>query len=166
MYFLKTILALIVSLLLLTGCSENYEEYGFKSIEKDFSWCVVRAKLKGNEKYYGRTAIKSSPYRLVILLRSDTFMEGIIHISELKLVNTKTNMVVFNQDNIVEQPFKKDEYINTYLAYFSFDNIELEYEEMVLQMKFSLKQGDKTTEYKAEIFFEKDYRKFRRIRGV
>ncbi len=164
MKFLKIISFLIIALLLLTGCFSNYEEYGFKSIENEFSWGVVGAKLIGKEKYHRNTAIKSSPYELFIWFGSDTSMVGRIHISELKLVNAKTKTVVFNQKNITEKSIKK--YTNSFRAYFSFENIELEYEEVVLQMKFLIKQGDKITDYKTEIHFEKDYKKFRRIIGV
>ena len=80
-------------------------------------------------------------------------MKGVIHISELKLVNTETKTVVFKKDNIIEKPIQK--YANSYRAYFSFEDIKLEYVDIILQMKFTLKQGDKTSEYKAEIFFEK-----------
>ncbi len=171
MYFLKIIVTLSIGLLLLTGCSEVYEEYGFKSIENKFSWGAVGAKLKGKEKNNHNPAVRSSPYKLFIWFTSDTFLEGTIHITELKLVNAETKMVVFEQDNIVEKSFQKSKYVNEYnkyeyYTYYSFENIELEYEEMILQMKFSLKQGDKTTEYESEIFFEKNYRKFRRIIGV
>jgi hypothetical protein len=164
MHFFKITLVLVISLVLLTSCSEVYEEYGFKSIENDFSWGVVGAKLIGNEKYYRNTAIRSSPYELFIWFGSDTFMEGTIYISELKLINTETKMVVFKQDNIVEEPIQK--YTNSYRAYFSFEDIKLEYVDMILQMKFTLKQAEKTTEYETEIYFEKNYRKFRRIIGV
>lgn len=166
MHYLKITRTLIVCLLLLTGCSEIYEEYGFKSKEKEFNWGIVRAKLIGNDKYYRNEAIRSSPYELFISIGSDTFLEGVIHISTLKLVNTKTQMAVFEQANIIEKSIQKDGNINTYHAYFSFKNIRLEYDDMLLQMEFTLKQGNKTSENKAEILFEINYRKFRRIIGV
>lgn len=161
MHFLKIILALVISLLFLTSCSRNHEFYDFESKENVSSWGVVGADLIGKEKLLLNTVVRSSPYNLLIWFGSDTFMEGTIHISELKLMNTKTKMVVFEYGKIIEKPIQKD--MNSYTAYFSFKNLKLEYEEMVLQIEFLLKQGNKTTKHKAEIFFEKDYNKFRSI---
>lgn len=159
-------LFLIIGLLLLTGCYSRFEDYGFKSIENEFNWGVVRAQLTGKENYHTFTAIKSSPYELYISFSSETLKEGTIKITELKLINSKDEIVVFEQNNAIENPLQKDEYKHDYGTYFSFKNIKLEYVEMMLQMKFSLKQGDKTTEYEAEMFFEKNYRKFLRIKSV
>lgn len=161
MHFLKITLALVISLLLLTSCSRSHEFYDFESRENVFSWGVVGADLIGKEKLLHNTVVRSSPYNLLIWFGSDTVIEGTIHISGLKLVNTKTKMVVFKYDKIIEKPIQKD--VNSYTVYFSFKSLKLEYEEMVLQMKFLLKQSGKTAKYKAEIFFEKDYKKFRRI---
>lgn len=158
-------------IILITILFHNYKEYGFESTENKFSEGVVSTKLTGKERYHTFTAIKSSPYELFISFSSDTFIEGTIHISELKLVNTKTKMIVFGPDNIIEKSFQRSKYVNEYSkyeynTYYIFENIELEYEEMVLRMKFSLTQGDKTTEYKAEIHFEKNYREFIRLKSV
>jgi len=166
MRIFKIAIVLVFSLLLLTGCHSKLEDYGYKSTKNEFSWGWISVKLKGNEKNYGRTAIRSTPYRLNILFQSDKFLEGVIHISELKLVNNKNKMVVFELGNIIDKSFQKAEHVNTYLVYFSFKDIDLEYEEMLLQLKFTLKQGNKSTEYKTEILFEKNYRKFRRIIGA
>ena len=166
MNYLKTKLALIVCLLLLTSCFSYYKEYGFKSIENKFIWGVVRAKLIGKEKYHTFTAIKSSPYELYISFSSGILREGTIKITELKLINDKDENVVFERNIIIEKSIQKDEYKNDYYTYFLFKDIKLEYVDMILQMKFLLKQGDKTTEYKTEILFEKYYKSFLRIKGV
>lgn len=156
---------LIISLLLLTSCYSRFEDYGFKSIENKFDWGVVHARLTGKEKYHTFTAIKSSPYELYISFSSETLIEGTIKITELKLINAKDENVVLEQNNTLEKPLKVYKYKH-YGTYYLFKDIKLEYEEMVLLMKFSLKQDDKTTEYEAEMFFEKNYRKFLRIKSV
>ena len=161
MHFLKITMALVISLLFLTSCSRNHEFYDFESKENVLSWGVVGADLIGKEKLLHNTVVRSSPYNLLIWFGSDNFMEGTIHISKLKLTNTKTQMVVFEYGKIIEKQIQKD--VNSYTAYFSFKNLKLEYDKMVLQIEFLLKQGDKTTKHKAEIFFEKDYNKFRNI---
>ena len=161
MYFVKITLALIISLLFLTSCSRKHEFNDFKSIENIFSWGIVGADLIGKEKLLHNTVVRSAPYNLLIWFSSDTFMAGIIRISELKLINTKTKKVVFEYGKIIEKQIQKD--VNSYTVYFSFKNLKLEYEEMVLQVEFFLKKSDKTSKHKAEIFFKKDYKKFRRI---
>ena len=100
-------ITLIISLLLLPSCHQNYETYGFKSNENNFNWGVVGAKLIGNEKKQQNTIIESSPYELFLWFGSDTFMKGDIHIKNLKLVNAETKKVIFesvitanNKDNI------------------------------------------------------------------
>ena len=161
MPFLKLTLALVISLSFLTSCSRNHTFYDFESKENAFSWGVVGVDLIGKEKLLHNTVVRSSPYNLLIWFGSDTFMAGIIHISEIKLINTKTKKVVFEYGKVIEKQIQKD--VNSYTAYFSFKNLKLEYEEMVLQIEFLLIQGDKTIKHKAEIFFEKDYNEFRRI---
>lgn len=161
MKFLKITLTLSGCFLLLTGCFRYYEMYEFKSNEHKFKWGVVGAKLIGSEKVHRKTITKSSPYSLLIWFGSNKYMDGAIDISELTLVNFADQKVVFERYNIAEKPIQKDS--NIFRAYYSFKNIKLEHEDMVLQIKFSLNQGNQRTEYKADIFFEKDYQTFRRL---
>lgn len=165
MKFSRIVTSLIFCILFLIGCYRDYSVYGFKSEENNFSWGFVGAKLIGSEKLVRNTVIKSSPYELFIWFGSDTNNEGVIQILDLKLVNAKTKKVVLAQSNNTKKPIKK--YEANYRAYFSFKNIEIvEYAELSLQIKFLFNQDNKSTEYNTEIYFGKDYKKFRRILGV
>ena len=86
---LKIAIVLVISFSLLQGCYSILEDYGYKSVENEFGWGRVGAKLIGGEKNHGRTAIRRSPYELFIWFGSDNYMEGTIYISELKLDNVR-----------------------------------------------------------------------------
>ena len=152
--------------ILITMLFHNYEDYGFKSIKKEFSWGVVHTQLRGEDRYSTFTAVRSSPYELFVSFTAKTLKKGTVKINELKLINAKDGNVVFKQNNAIENLLQKGKYEHDYGTYFTFKNIESEYEKMVLQMKFSITQGNQTTEYETEILFEKDYKKSIRIKGV
>ncbi|VEN74186.1 conserved hypothetical protein [Candidatus Desulfarcum epimagneticum] len=175
MRFLRIFWILIVGLFLFSGCFQKYEIDGFKSAENKFHWGSVGGKLKGKMEMRNNTAVRRSPYELLIWFSSETPIEGIVQILGLKLTYAKSKKNIFNKDNIPEKRIKKytriikkpaEKHINDYTAYFSFKNINMEYSDVILQINFILKQGEKSTKYNAEIYFEKDYKKFKIIKGV
>jgi len=94
---------------------------------------------------------------LGIWFDSDSLIQGTVQIVELKLLDAQTRKVVFEKVNIPEQPFKKDKYQPIYGAYFSFKDLKLKYINKILKIKFSLKQGGKTTVYDTELSLKTDY---------
>jgi len=172
---LKILAIFIVSLCLLHSCFQKYEIDDFKSTENKFMWGTVGGKLKGKMELKNDIAVRSSPYELFIWFSSDAPLEGIIQILNLKLIYAKSGKMVFESNNIPEQYFKKDtmvikepvkKIIHTYDVYFSFKNISMEYSDVILQMDFILKQGGKSVEYNSEIYFEKDYKEFKMMKGA
>jgi hypothetical protein len=166
----KTFLTVVVtgvialSFLVYFGCSRNFKYYGFSSLENKFSWGLVEGKLIGRDTRVGNTDMKSSPYKLLLWFSSDKQLEGIIQITEIILINAKNNMVVFRNDEIVKESIEK--YSENFTAFFSFKGLELEYEEMELQLKFSLEQEGKSSKYDTTIYFKKDYKEYRRFLSV
>ncbi len=160
---IKTTL-LICFLLLLYGCFRNYDIYSFNSVEKNFEWGLVGAKLMGSETRKGNTIIKSSPYELFLWFGSETFMEGVVSIEDIKLLNKRTGNSVFIKNETPEKRIEKQ--TNLYRAYFSFENLKIPYENMELQMTFQLRQKNKSTKYKVSLLFKTEHQKFRRIIGV
>lgn len=163
-YRLEVIITILVLCSLLSACTRSYKVYDFVSKDNEFPWGVVGAKLIGKKKIINNTAIISSPYELYLWFGSNTFLEGTIHISNLKLFHSGTKTVVFEKYDIPEESIK--EYDSLYRAYFSLKNIELEYLDMVLLIKFTLRDEKNSKEYNSEIHFERNFKEFTRIIGV
>ncbi|PIE74474.1 MAG: hypothetical protein CSA18_04890 [Deltaproteobacteria bacterium] len=164
MKFIKITIILSFTLLFICGFYKNYIVYDYKPIETKFNWGIVGARLLGSEKESRNTITKGSPYELLVWFGSDTYIKGNIHINNLKLIyNNSDNVAFVKHDIMTESIVKKTE---NYRAYFSFNNIDISYDDMVLQIEFQLEQDGKLFDYITDLFFEKDYREFRRIIGV
>lgn len=157
------IIILVCFLLPLCGCFRNYDVYGFKTVEKNFEWGIVGAKLMGSESRKGNTIIKSSPYKLFLWFGSDTFMEGDISIEDIKLLNKRTGKHAFKGNALLESINKET---GGYFANFLIENIKIPYENTELQIRFQLRQKNKSVKYKVSLLFKTDHQKFRRIIGV
>lgn len=160
----RTITALVLCVLVLTGCSENCTFYDYKFVENGFDWGKISAKLSGSEKRNGFKVIKGSPYNLLIWFDLETPLEGSITISELKLIDAKTKSVSFEVNDNMKKPIEKSKL--DYGAFFPFKNIGADYNDMELHIKFSLNNADSSSEYNTIMYFQKDYKEFRRTRGV
>ena len=165
----KALVIIVVGILALSflfyfGCSRNFKHYGYSSIENKFPWGSVRGKLMGREARVGNSDIKGSPYKLLLWFGSDNQIDGIIHIEKIDLINLKTQKTVFKSDEPQVEPIKKDS--DSYRAFFSYNGLKLDYEEMVLQIKFSLEQDGKSSKYESKIYFKKDYKEYRRPLSV
>jgi len=147
--------------LLIAGCSQKYEIFGYKSEEKKFDLGFVGGSLKGSENKKGNTIIKRSPYNLSVWFGSDELLEGIIQITKIKITDLRTKQIVFVEDSTMEKPIVK--YTDSYMAFFEIKGIDLEYNEMVLQVEFVLKQENKSSTYSSELHFNKDYKKYRMV---
>lgn len=158
------IIGLLIGLFFLVGCYGTIENFGFKSKKVDFPWGQVQAKLQGSHHKKGNIDIRTSPYNLFVSFTNENPLEGAITISDLQLVRKQNGEILFVAEYLPQEPIKK--YKNNYGAYFSFRKIEMNYEEMQLIIHFQLKQKDKTSEYSAEIIFEKEYEKKRQLIGV
>lgn len=160
--------SLFCFLLLLIGCFWSYDVYGFKSVEKEFDWGVMGAKLIGSESRKGCKVVKNSPYELFLWFGSESFLEGSISIEDIKLINKRTGKTVFMENKVPEQSIEKQNALDgtSYFSFFSFENINMPHQDMRLQIVFQLKQHDNSTEYKINLLFKTDHQKFRRIVGV
>lgn len=166
MKILKSTIFIFIIVLTLSSCFKRYNVYGFKAENIRHSWGTLRANVKGTEYNGFFITTLSSPYTLRITFASESSIEGAIEISEIKLAYTDTKRTIFIKNDILPQPIKRYEYNPAYHAFFRFEDIDLEYENVVLWIKYSLIQGDKSTKYDAKINFVKDYQKFFRIIGV
>ncbi|MCK5235622.1 MAG: hypothetical protein KAR06_01445 [Deltaproteobacteria bacterium] len=174
----KVIFGLIVCmcLFLLVFYVFTYKEvrYEFKSkkIELDSITVNIRTmpKIYYSSNMFGRIAVFSSPYMLDVYVGSEKQpLEGTVHISKLKFVNKLTKKVIFEDNTIVDKQIRRysvTDYLTSNIEYyykadFEFKWIDLEFEDIVVYLEFSLIQGDKVTEYKTEILLEKDYKAYR-----
>ncbi|ABW66961.1 hypothetical protein [Desulfosudis oleivorans] len=162
MRYLFCITIIIISLLICIGCYQKFEVYGFKSEEKEFSWGKVGASLSGKKVIEGNTIIRRTPYDLEIWFVPFSLKEGTIKITELKIIKSKK--IIYQNDTSHEGVIKK--YAKDYMAFFLFENINIDYANIELQMKFILKENGNSMGYSTKIDFEKDYQKFRAIIGV
>lgn len=158
MRFLKLMSLTVISLALLSlpGCMQHYSVYGFKTAEKKFGWGAVGARLIGSRASYYVKVLVGSPYELFVWFEPENFMEGSVQITKLKLINAQTKQIFFEKNEVIEEFFRE----NDQLASFSFDNIDLEYVDFELQIEFLLKHGDRSTEYKTQVFLEKKYEEY------
>jgi len=155
---LSSIVALLVLCPLLASCTHPFRVYDFVAEESEFPLGVVSARLFGRGRMVNRTVIMGSPYTLTVWIGSRRFLEGTIHISDLKLLHARTRTVVFETTSILEKTIKQD--MSSFGVHFAFTNIELGYADMALLIRFSLRSENVLREYSAEIHFERDFKEF------
>ena len=103
-------------------------------------------------------------------------LKGTVRISKIKFTNNLTKKIAFESAEVVEGVIKKYStqdkaspysYKDTYEAFFFFKKrVDLEFEDMLLEIEFSLIQDGKVTEYKTEVLLEKYYDSYRASIGV
>lgn len=81
----KIVLASALCLILLASCVQYYKIYGFKRIERNFSWGRVGARLHTTTEDHLFWVNFKSPYRLGIWFESDSLIQGTVQIVQLKL---------------------------------------------------------------------------------
>lgn len=155
---------LVLAPVFFVGCFKNYEVYGYQKAEKEYEWGVVGAKLMGSKKKEGNTIIKNAPYDLLIWFGSDTLLDGSAKITDLYLWDLKTKKIALTIKNTPEVYLEK---LNSkYRAYFTFEDIKMDYSEAVLNIKFVFRKDSQQIENGAEFHFKPEFKKFRRIVGV
>lgn len=155
---------LILIPVLFVSFFRNYEVYGYPKSEKRFGWGKVGARLIGNEKKVGNTIIKKSPYDLLVWFDSDSLLEGSVKISELYLWDVKTKKTALTVRDTSEVKIEKRR--SKCGGYFTFDDIEMDYSEFILNIKFVLQKDKQISEDTVEFQFKPEFKKFRRIIGV
>lgn len=152
----------------MTACTGIDEFYEFKSEESDFEWGIIKSDFYGCPRNQGRNTIRSSPYKLFVWFRFDEHVGGIIQIAELKLISRASGKIVFEKEEIegrlTMNPKKTILSPMLYIKYpyensveFVFRDLKLEFEDMELHLKYTLKEGDKVSEGSVVIIFEKDH---------
>ena len=155
---------LILIPVLFVSFFRNYEVYGYPKSEKGFGWGKVSARLIGNEKKVGNTIIKKSPYDLLVWFGSDSLLDGSVKISELYLWDLKTKKTVLTIKDTSEMKIEKRE--SKCRACFKFNDIEMDYSDFILDVKFVLQKDKQISENAVEFQFKPDFKRFRRIVGV
>lgn len=150
-----------------TGCFRRYEVYGFKSSQIKLEWGTVGAKLIGDQKSVGYTTKIGSPYELLLWFDSMEFSGSAVavDIKEITLSYFEKDGVIFQKMSVGRKKFEK--YDTGDAAYFSFDNIELDYRIIKCCIHFFIiKSGGQFNSHIVEIPFITDYKKFWRIIGA
>ncbi len=184
---LKVSLALVACLFLLMGCGvqENFD-YTTNDDDLKFSWGHIWGVLDGSESVGFFKVTRGSPYSFwyTIVFDKREHLEGTIRLTEVKVINTRTDKLLAELDSPIEKPIEtvydydtvwsdeKYDYVHInkpepigHKTVFRIDNIlrfedqEAEYEDLILKMKFIVKEGGKASEYSAEIPVKKRYSK-------
>ena len=141
----------------------RYEEYGFTREEVKFDRGVVVSYFIG-EVYssinlLGPYEISRSPYDLLLNVESEEgkTLKGVVYLHRLILMEKETRKILFEKTDIPGVPFEGSKAYGSYYALFRYDKIDLEYKDMDLYVEFSIVDGDKKTEHKAELSFKTDY---------
>jgi hypothetical protein len=146
------------------GCYKTYEVYEFEPQENKYDWGILGAKLRGSEKLSGNTITISSPYELFLWFGSDSLVEGVVQIKEVKLISITDKKLLFQKISVPDKEIKQ--YDSTYRAYFSFKEIKLNYEDVMCYIDFVLKQSGVSKRHIFQFKFKRNYKKFKRIIGV
>lgn len=154
---IKIIIALVLCSLFLYIFKLNIV-YGFKPIEKKFSWGRVGAVLDPPEDVHLLWTIRKGSYYFGVWFDSD--IQGVVQIKELELLNARTKKAVLSEVHFIEKPFKKQTYSQKFMAYYSFKDLKLEYTDMMLKIRFFLKQNNKIVEYETELPLKTNFRVF------
>ena len=170
----KIKLLLFICLFFLIGCGvqENFN-YTSKENSVDFPWGGVGAGLSGVEKVGFFKVTRGSPYMFWCYFVFDKrkHLEGSVLISKVKIINARTNELLVERDNLMEKPIiisydhKKLPIPNMHHVGFNvfdvlrFKDQKSEYDDLILQIKFIIKEGGNEDEYRAEIPLEKRYYK-------
>jgi hypothetical protein len=136
--------------------------YEFKSKENHYEWGLVGAKLIGNKKLKGNTTVESSPYELLIWFDSKNLPNNVTEIKNIILMYADSKNIAFQKENI----YLSDETTVNNSKYYSIKNLELRYHNMICSITFLCQHNNEIVEYKTEIIFETDFKKFKRIIGV
>ena len=183
----KIKLLLFICLFFLIGCGvqENFR-YLSKGEATEFPWGHVSASLIGVEKVGFFKVTRGSPYVLWCHFVFDKreHLEGTVLLSKVKIINARTNKLLVERENLMENSitqsynavwvgaegdppyrYKKELVPNMHYVGFNvfdvlrFKDQESEYDDMILQIKFIIKEGGNEDEYSAEVLLEKRYNK-------
>jgi hypothetical protein len=184
---LKIKLLLFICLFFMIGCGvqENFR-YLSKGEAAEFPWGHVSAGLDGVDKVGFFKITRGSPYALWCYFTFDKseHMEGTVLISKVKIINARTNELLVERENLMENSitqsynavwvgaegdppyrYKKELIPNMHQAGFTvfdvlrFKDQKSEYDDMILQIKFIIKEGGNVDEYSAEMQLGKRYNK-------
>ena len=166
----KKKLLLFICLFFLIGCGvqENFD-YTNKGCYVDFPWGRVSAHLNGVVKVGFLKVTRGSPYSLWcdFTIDKSKYLEGTVQLSKVKIINARTNKLLFERNNLIEEPNRYENELvpNMHDLRFRvfdvlrFKNQKSEYDDMILQIKFIIKEGGNENEYSAEMLLEKRYYK-------
>lgn len=161
MFYKQIFLLNFILFFLISGCTQNYEIYGYQRVEKDFDWGHIESKLKGTQNTDGRKTVIKSPYELFFWFDSKTPLNS-IKILEIKFKNNKSGKIIFHNYPNLKAPLKKQN--KNYTAFFSFEDIEIMHDDIELFLIIELhhKEGQVVKE-STNLFFKKTYQKKREI---
>jgi hypothetical protein len=176
---LKLSLALFVCLFFTVGCGVQ-ENFDYRRKDRvEFPWGHFSAGLQGSEKVGFFKVTRGSPYEFwsFIIFDKRKHMEGFGQLTELRLINARTNKLLVELDKPIEKPIRvtmmyggggeevvvpkpnaHEVYLGVY-KFLRFEDQRSEYDDIILQAKFIIKEGGNEEEYSVEMLLEKNYKK-------
>ena len=183
----KVKLLLFICLFFVIGCGvqENFR-YLSKGEAAEFPWGHLSAGLDGIDKVGFFKVTRGSPYLLWCHFVFDKHeqLEGTVQLSKVKIINARTNKLLVERDNLMKKPiiksynhvwmgaggdppysYKKVPAPNMHHVGFNvfdvlrFNDQESEYDDLILQITFIIKEGGNEDEYSTEVQLKKRYNK-------
>jgi hypothetical protein len=145
--------------LILFGCKyTTLKDYAYQSPDIQFSWGDLRVKLSGTaQNTDAETIVQGTPYRLLILMNTDTKSGCEVHLESVKLVDALNHNIPFSAADKMTRFNSK--YEGRYHAFFAFDDMDLIYDDYFLDIKFSINGDVGCHEQEAlKIPLKKDYK--------
>ena len=154
---------LVFSSLLNTSCTNRLNKiYDYKPTKAEYSWGNVGAKLIGTYLSKKDETVKSIPYELFIWVELHSNNNSTVSISNIELINTQTNLVVYKNDKTMDSQFKQEsDGKKIYSAYFSIKNLNIKYVQYKLVLDCQIKSETSFINERIELFFETDYKEYK-----
>ena len=168
--FLKLILIIIsvivfgfiLLLFLLFFPWRSNKDYNYQTAKVDYEEGYMKARLLGTYKDPQKNlTVLGPPYELLVWFETNDETWDSIEIEEVELRNVQKSEITFNFSGSKLDEFKQSSLGSYYVTHSEFSNLNLEYDDYVLFVKFKLIKEGKNIEKEAELHFEKDYKEYR-----
>ncbi len=136
--------------------------YDFKQASAEDEDFIVKARLMGTYESKSNITILTSPYDLHISIysKNDKYKDATALIKAIRLKAKNKIVPDIMYGNTIRKELKQD-IDGKYVAYFSFESLNLEYANYILQLDGEIILKNKPISKKFELNIEKKYKEFR-----
>ncbi len=148
--------------LFLSSCDETtVKDYAYQDIQLPYPWGTLSVYLRGTEQDLDRsTVVKGSPYYLVVSMAKDAENVCQVNLESLHLIDTDNQTIPLSASQ--RHSFFTLKNADKYYATFVFNDVSLNYDTFLLDVKFSIEGGpacNQTEQLKLPI--KKDYKEYK-----